>query len=362
MKEVKFTLPLTNYLASKGGYTKQAKPNRVRVAGTKKYDLNNKEDVEEFNEIYQTLLNSNLGPMVMTGSGGISICRENRRGVWHLDSYNTGCTILARLEGYTFCYTIGNKKEKEEGGIRGMKAFLEFKDLCLDKGIDLEEYAIENGAEVKNTIEAPKISMKYIMTSDDEGLDNCHHIDFHNSYPAGLCNKHPEFRPIVEPLYEARKEKPINKAILNLTIGYMQSLQPRVKARWAHLSKDAIEDNNRRIDDLATRLESSGREILGYNTDGIWYRGEIYHGDGEGNHLGEWSNDHVNCVFRSKSDGAYEFMEDGKYHPVVRGKTNYDWIEPRDMWKWGDIYRHDMNIIKYSFDKNIGVVPKEVKA
>lgn len=360
--KVEFITGIAKYLASKGGYTKQIKPNRCGLAGAKKYDLNNPEEVKDFNEIYQTLLDSDLGEMVMTPSGGISVCRENRRGVWHLDAYSTGCTILARVEGYTFCYTIGNKREKDKGGIRGMEAFHKFKDICLEKGINLDDYAIDNGEEVKTTIEAPKISMKFIMSKDDEGIPNCHHIDFHNSYPAGLCNTHPEFRPIVEPLYEARKEKPINKAILNLTIGYMQSLQPRVNARWAHLSKDAIADNNRRVEDISRRLEATGREIIGYNTDGIWYCGEIYHGEGEGTKLGEWSNDHVNCLFRSKSDGAYEFIEDGVYHPVVRGKTNYDWVEPRDMWKWGDIYRHDANIIKYYFDKNIGVIPKEVEA
>ena len=183
------------------------------------------------------------------------------------------------------------------------------------------------------------------MDRYDEPMCNVHHIDFHSSYPAGLANTHPEFKPILEEIYEERKdpEKEIlNKAILNFSIGWMQSYNPSEHrfAEWAHLSRDAIHDNNVRIIDLTVRIQASGREVIGYNTDGIWYRGDIYHSFGEGNKLGQWSNDHINCIFRSKSDGAYEYIEDNKYTAVVRGLTTYDIIEPdREKWKMGDIYK-----------------------
>lgn len=358
-----FVTDIAQYCASKGGYIHQQKPNQCGLKPVH-FEISVEKDRETFNEIYKTLKKSNLGTLVRTKSGGIKLCKENRRGVWDFKAVNVGVVITAILEGYTFCYRIGNeiKSTKDDKSVSGTTAFFKFKTLCLENGIDLEDYAIDNGAEVKDTIPAPKISMKYIMTKDDEGIANCHHIDFHNSYPAGLCNTHPEFRPIVEPLYESRKTNPENKAILNLTIGYMQSKNPSCKARWAHLSKDAIIDNNNRIDALAAKLEASGHDILGYNTDGIWYSGEIYHGEGEGKHLGEWENDHTNCLFRSKSDGAYEFIEDGQYHAVVRGKTNYDFVESREHWQWGDIFRHGLTFIKYRWDKDEGVVPAEVEA
>lgn len=358
-----FVTDIAQYCASKGGYIHQNKPNQ-RGLKPVKFEISKDEDRKTFNDIYKTLKNANLGPLKRTPSDGIKQCKENRRGVWDFRIGNVGITITAILEGYTFCYRIGNeiKSTEEKKAVAGTEAFLKFKDLCLENGINLDDYAIENGKEVKTTIPAPKISMKYIMEKDDEGIENCHHIDFHNSYPAGLCNTHPEFRPIVEPLYESRKTNPENKAILNLTIGYMQSKNPKCGARWSHLSKDAIVDNNNRIDALAAKLEASGREILGYNTDGIWYCGEIYHGEGEGKRLGEWENDHVNCLFRSKSDGAYEFIEDGTYHAVVRGRTNYDLVESREHWQWGDIYRHGLTLIKYRWDKDEGVVPMEVEA
>lgn len=87
--------------------------------------------------------------------------------------------------------------------------------------------------------------------------------------------------------------------------------------------------------------------VLLYNTDGIWYCGDVYHGEGEGKRLGEWENDHINCMFRAKSAGSYEFVEDGKYYPVVRGRTNLDLITPRENWKWGDIFKKEAKVIEF---------------
>ena len=78
--------------------------------------------------------------------------------------------------------------------------------------------------------------------------------------------------------------------------------------------------------------------MIARSTDCIWYEGEIYHGEGEGKALGEWSNDHTNCTFRAKSKGVYEYIENGKYTVVARGYYELDKIKPRDLWSWGDIY------------------------
>lgn len=166
--------------------------------------------------------------------------------------------------------------------MKGWKAFKIFVKLCKKQGIDIDEYAIDNGEEIKKEIESPLIQMNVI----DETLENVHHIDFHNSYPAGLCNTHPEFRKVIEPLYNNRKTHPENKDILNCVIGYMQSIS-RCKARWAHLSRDAIKDNNIRIYALTLNLLGNGNKIIGYNTDGIWYQGKVYHNKEEGPNLGQ---------------------------------------------------------------------------
>ena len=105
-------------------------------------------------------------------------------------------------------------------------------------------------------------------------------------------------------------------------------------------------------------MRNSGRIVISYNTDGVWYDGEIYHGEGEGPNLGQWSNDHVNCMFRAKSAGAYEFIEDGKYYPVVRGQTTLDAIKPRSSWEWGDIYK-STSLQYYYNPKDMHIYRKE---
>ena len=262
--------------------------------------------------------------------------------------------LTAIIGGTTYVLKLGAFKAESDPGVYPGQAFMRFKQACEENGIDLDSYAADDGKEIKEGMPRPMIAMARKMKPADEGLKNVNHIDFHSSYPAGLCNRHPEFRKVVEPIYERRKEDPSCKAVLNFSIGCMQSLKEPFRARWARLAKDAIEDNNERMKEMALRLTLAGRTLLGFNTDGIWYQGEPYHGDGEGDGLGEWRNDHVDCVFRSKSDGAYEFLENGRYCAVVRGLTTYDKVNPdRSSWKWGDIYKGET--VRFFFEEGKGV-------
>lgn len=232
----------------------------------------------------------------------------------------------------------------------GHRAFLEFKKICYDFNIDLAEYAHEDKKQAK--AEKESIQQPLIRVSHPNMLNktfyNVHHIDFHSSYMGGLANKHPEFSEIVDYIYDKRHDNNIKyKSILNMTQGYMQSKMVGYKYAW--LSRDMIADNNDRVINIASDLVDSGRTIIMYNTDGIWYSGEVYHGEGEGTRPGEWENDHINCKFRAKSNGSYEYEEEGIYHPVVRGRTLLDRIKPRTEWVWGDIYQEECSEIIYSY-------------
>lgn len=329
-------------------------------------------DVKKFNELLDLLEASDLCKINRTKSGGIAKGKHglNNYYAWDLEVSKIGCRITVIIEGEVWVFKLG-KVDKQAPGIYPDQAFACFYKMCQNNNIDLEKYKITNGKEVKETIPAPLIEMKYKMTVNDKAIENVHHVDFHSSYPAGLANTHPEFRPVIEKLYNERSNPEYgktNKAILNYTIGWMQSYKPEKHrfANWANLSKDAIEDNNLRILDLTIRLEASGREVIGYNTDGIWYRGDIYHGDGEGCNLGNWSHDYINCQFRSKSDGAYEFIgfdikaQKTGYKAVVRGILGYDLIVTnRDNWKWGDIYKG--GVIEYYYNKETRRISKREK-
>lgn len=262
----------------------------------------------------------------------------------------TSCVELTVLDiTGIFRIQFRNSGEKQNvQALSGSKCFKIFCELCEKHDINLRDYQIDNGKEIKKEIEKYIIKLEKPVFAN-KTFNNAHHIDFHSSFPSGLVNTHPEFRPVIEELYNKRKENPVYKLVLNSTIGYMQSM-PCCSARWAQLSRDAINDNNKRIRDLALKLKETGHVVLAYNTDGIWYTGDIYHDEYEGKHLGQYENDHTNCKLRFKSAGSYEFIENGQYTPVVRGHTSLDERKPRSDWEWGDIYNFEAVPIKYALD------------
>ena len=343
----------------------------------------NEDNVIKFNRIVSWLKASEFFKLKRTKSGGI--CVDKGKGAqfpsFDVRKKGTGfeLTIVSHEIG---CYRIQLRNsvkdlfEEAKMKISGKKAYYKFKELCLEFGIDLSKYEEkdeEKAYEVKETIPDAKIcfysdKVEQMMMTGKQGkpatLKKIFHIDFHSSFMSGLVNTHPEFKEVVEHIYNNRKKDNLYyKSILNMTFGYMQS--EYIKYKHSHLSKDMLEDNNRRIDKLTQDLLEHDKMPILYNTDGIWYYssdGQPYHGEGEGPGIGCWENDHFNCEFRCKSKGAYEFIEEGKYYPVVRGLTKYDKIKPdRETWQWGDIFREDAEVISFTLKNNFVRMDGEVK-
>ena len=321
----------------------------------------NDEGMEEFNRVYNYVLNSGMRELVRTKSNGISIDRKNFFGRgYSVRTTRSMFELLIIKDGRYYKIHFKQPTGKDyECPISGTRAFDIFVEELAADGIDINELAIDNGMDVKKEIESPMIAL-YSDKLKHRTIENAHHIDFHSSHPAGMAKYYPQLRPTIERIYWEKETAPkdsekrkINKAILNETWGYLQAAH--IGAKWAHISRDAIHDTNERLLELAGRLIRAGRQILAFNTDGIWYSGDIYHGEGEGTGLGEWGHDHVNCVIRFRSKGCYEFIEDGVYHPVVRGWTALDQIKNRESeWVWGDIYNGP--VYRYKFIKEKGVV------
>lgn len=315
-------------------------------------------DIEIFNQIYNFVYNSDFKTIQRTDKG--TILSNN--------IYSMPCYDIARGNNFieiTILSSIGFwriqfRSKLEEKRLSGRACFTKLKKEFLKDGIDITKYYIENGLEIKKQIEAAPIEVKHAPIIN-RTVKNAHHIDFHSSYPAGLANAYPELRPTLERLFVNRHKKQDYKAILNLSIGFFQSKIFGYKL--SHLTKAAIDDNNKRIKNLTSELEESGRLILAFNTDGIWYAGDVFHsssGD-EGEDLGQWSHDHTNCIIRFKSKGAYEFIENDKYTAVVRGHTNLDSVKPREEWDWGDIYNNEAEVIEYYFIEGEGIVKQDGK-
>lgn len=254
-----------------------------------------------------------------------------------------------------------------EGGLTGRQSYQIIERACKKAGIDLKDYYIDNGEVVKQQIEKPWIS----TTSEcelGETYYHAHHIDLHSAYPSGICHYHPEFKKAFEPIYQKRKSGSASdkkmKLALDAAIGYFQSEYLRWDGNQyclAQLARDAHRWTNEQIVSLTIRLKKAGFTVLAYNTDGIWYTKLTEGANGipsvpftdsqDFDGMGGYHTDHVDCQIRWKSKGAYEYIEDGKYVPVLRGDTDLDLIKDRKTeWVWGDIFKPSAAVKKYKWD------------
>lgn len=290
-----------------------------------------------------------------TPSGGVSTSFENLK----IPGYDVKATTtgieLVLIERFMRRIQFRQVNRDDERKYYGRESFIKFKEVLQRTGIDLNKYAIDNGAEVKTQIPAPHI--KLLREEFADYTFTAHHIDIRSSHMAGMGKAYPFLMPAITELYLKRKipeYATIYKHVLTHTWGFLQSRYAGYK--WAHFSKAGIEYTNKTVESLVDRLRAANRMPILLNTDGIWYTGDVYHGDGEGDNIGDWHNDHVNCTFRAKSKGAYEYIEDGRYYPVVRGSTNLDKVRPRSEWVWGDIYKKEATPIAYQWDEGLGLL------
>ena len=289
-----------------------------------------------FNTLVKYCEENNYHTIKWTKSGGIAQGKK----VFMLPSYGikmvgktTVVLVICTSKFYRFTFGIARKEQKDISGYASFKAF---KQTCEKYDINIDDYAIDNGEEYKENFPIPYRKL-YNERFADIVLENVHHIDLNSSFMSGLASSYPEFKPVVEELYSKRKENEIYKAILTHTYGYLQS--ELVNYKYILLSKAMVDYNNAYLDSLTNKLKESGRIILAYNADGIWYKGDIYHDENEGKNIGQYKNDHTNCTIRFRSPNAYEFIENDKYHAVISGLTRLDKIKPREEWTWGDIYK-----------------------
>lgn len=340
----------------------------IKVPNFLKIPVNNLEVTDSgarrFNEIYQYLLSCNLKDIVRTPSGGIKKDILNCRSVWDIKSTYTMIEITIGLYGRWFRIqfrTVKKSKSNDDQKIvYGRQAFLEFKSRCIKDNINLDDYKLDE-QEALEFYDSHKNEMTYYKNIVDnkcvnKTINNVHHIDLCSGFQSGLVRAYPEFKNVCQELYDNRKTDSRIKSIQTNSIGYMWS--PFIKRKYIKLSYGAISENNRLLFDLSKRLTISGRRVLLYNTDGIWYQGEIFHDIDECHNLGGWRNDHTNCTLRVRSAVSYEFIEDGKYTAIQSGLTQLDRIKPRSQWTWGDIYKTG-DIIEYKFMRDRGIVDNE---
>lgn len=329
------------------------------------------DQIEEFNSIYK-FCRENYHEIEPTASGAMPYnnqVRDVQR--FCIVASKSGFEIVVMAIEGCFRIIIRNGKLKDDNIISGAKAIREIFKTAKEFGVlDVfknKAVSKEDGKSIKETIESPII---HCVKEEYKGkeFENCHHIDFNSSYASRIVEAYPELKPMYTYLYSKRKENDgYFKHCLTNSIGMMQSkhcvdIETNYKNspyQLAHFSKIAINGNNAKIYEYLMMLEFSGRKPLLVNTDGIWYQGEIYHDKFEGQDICQWKNDHKDCKLYIKSDGAYQFIENGVVKSVVRGYTALDSIKPRDQWGWREIDKYSQACI-YNFEKGKGIIKEWV--
>lgn len=320
------------------------------------------DNMEEFNEILSHIYSSTAKHTSLTANGHFTKKIFGNAYAWSKTPTTNTFELILKYDGflYKFIFWPGRFDEKGEKVIKvsGRMALNKFRK---EAGHLAHEFALtdnEQIAKVKENIEKPKIELtpltkglkNFTFTSDDGWT--IFHMDIHSAYPAGIAATTPVLKKYMEDLYWQKEAgDPDAKLLLNAGIGAMQSLK-LVGRRYPELSRRAIEWTNQELKRMSNLLFLLDCSILAYNTDGIWVASRNglpkLHAIGPG--LGQWDIDHVVEKLRFKSAGAYEYIENGKYKAVIRGRTRLDAVKPREQWQWGDIFHHDAVAIVYRYN------------
>ena len=315
------------------------------------------ERLDDINGLCKALWESDLYPIQRTPSGGIAKHNIHHAGgaydireVKRTDGTFKGIIITVLLNNSIFVLKCGMFSVKDKK-VHGSSAFQQFKKLCQQHGITLEDYAIENGEQVKKTI--PKSLIKFNTSYLFKRLQHVHHIDLNHAWSAGFTNKYPEFKDVMEELNKK------DKVLSSMTLGYCQSEYCNFK--YSHFAKAGIEWCRNKILEISKKLQDDGYIIVGWNTDGIWYmdgtnQQRIYHDEEEGKLTGQWKTDHIDCELRAYSDGQYWFKENGKFNVRARGYYQYEQIKPRELWDEFDFDKAMSCQTKIIFIKGRGFV------
>lgn len=354
---------LNAYLKSKGiktiVLTNSLKPNKRSIGKNVNYIPADR--YQEFNDIYQHFHESDMNPMQMTDGVDPSI----RQGLFN-NVYSYHCEVSPT--GSMILFQIGNNLGKivlgtmPQNAMSGSKAFKHVRKLDTTHVLDRFESTTQEDADnEKSQIESPIIKNVCVWGVE---YDHVSHIDLNGAYPSEIIKACPQMLPI----FNSFKDKTGR----NSFVGFCQSEYTKKHTRnnimyaYAKLAKIAINNTNTRIINMCKTLKDQNFTVLGINTDGIWYRSNdgrrrLYHDKDEGKGFGKWKNDHIDCVFRADSNGTYYYIENGGFHPVMRGFYRQQFAKSRSLWNKADYEAALDGRLCLSWDDNIGWIIEEIE-
>ena len=109
----------------------------------------NKKGAVAFNKIFLWLKKQDLYRLKRTRSGGIENGSHMKVPAWDVRANKYCVEITVIMEGFAWRIQFRTETPKK---LSGRTAFTKFKRLLKKDGIDLDQYAINNGPEVKKDI------------------------------------------------------------------------------------------------------------------------------------------------------------------------------------------------------------------
>lgn len=295
-----------------------------------------------------------------TPSGGLSICgvelfgayywcRNNVKGFEDLKTI-VSFEIYIYVGGRLYAFVCGQPRAEltHTGGVAVRKLLKCAKEVNFDL-TKFREDNIDKAMDIKKSIQKPLISCLYpILPLEYGGVNGVCHLDLNESYRGSLESKYPEFKVLFAEVDKEFPDHKENKDIINMSIGMFQSKY--MGFAYSSLSKTAIDGTRQRILDISKDLLRRGYLILGYNTDGIWYKASdssipsVYHGKGEGSKAGQFKTDYTDCFFIPMTQGGNWVVTKGKkkgkegFFKALRGNFEYARTKEYEDWdSWDDI-------------------------
>lgn len=271
---------------------------------------------------------------------------------------NSVCDTIILFECKLFVIRLGSKPSAEI--LRGKTCFQKWQKLDKNKVLDKLK-------------PSPKISQQYAdkcrgLTKVESIVDSYHnggywlmsckirgafHIDGNSMWPAGVCERYPEMRPIIEAInakYDHKQAKMINNLALGFAMSDYNPYGPKAHANLAFAGRAYC---TKKLIELANKLKKLGYRILGYNTDGIWAVGtEGSNSDSKplqglesflniGNEMGQFKIDYYGGDLYLVPQGwmykgGYHKDEPNVFDKGLRGNYLYAKRKPYDSWTWED--------------------------
>ena len=128
------------------------------------------------------------------------------------------------------------------------------------------------------------------------------------------------FNDTFQYFYDHRDEKPVNKLVMNASIGMLHQKQYKTR-RYAHLAAVCLARANIKMLNLIQKIESENMDVLTVIVDSITYKGSKQIGSSE-KKLGEAHQEILDAIYQTRGINQYIFIKNGQVVKFAHASFN----------------------------------------